>query len=100
MRNILQRRTDLLARFGESLRNGFGEQFVLAPKVLVKPADGQTGCLHYAGHTRAAQALSPELASCVSHDTVAASRFVFRFVAHISGLLDYVHNLRTQTVVA
>src|SRR6185437_3143271 len=81
-----------------SLRNGFREQFVLAPKVLVKSAHGQTGRLHYAGHARAAQPLSAEFASGVSHDTIASSRLVPRFVTHISYPLDYIRNPRTQPI--
>src|SRR6266542_801177 len=95
---MLQGRIDLLARFRETFRNSVGEKLILAPKVFVKTADSQTRCLHNAGDAGTAQPLSAELASSISHDVIAGSHLVFRFVTHIR-LLDYIHNLRTQDVL-
>ena len=83
------------SRYSENaLCNGVSEKLVLAPKVLVKAAHRQARCFHYAGDARTAQPLSAELASGVPHDTIAGSRLVFRFVTHISFLLDYIIILR------
>src|SRR5438874_9819279 len=95
MRHLLQGGPDSLAGVGESLCNGLRKKFVLAPKVLVKPAHGQPRRLHYTGHARATQAFRAELTSGVPDDTIASSRFVFRFVTHI-GSLDYRYNPKTQ----
>src|SRR5207237_2460693 len=96
-RQILQGGVNLLA-IRECLRNGIREKLVLAAKVLVKAAHGQTRCLHHVRDASTAQALRAELARGVSHDTIASSRLVFRFVTHISCLLDYIGNPWTHNV--
>src|SRR5207248_2286576 len=76
----------------ESLRDGLRKKVILAPKVLVKAADSQTGCFHYALDARTAQPFYAKLASGAPNDTLAGSRLVFRFVTHISCFLDYTCN--------
>src|SRR6516225_737983 len=81
-RHTLQRRIDLLVGIRECLGDSFSEKLVLAPEVLVKAADSKARCLHNACDAGTAEPFSAKLASSVSHDTIAGSRFVFRFVAH------------------
>src|SRR5439155_9076290 len=78
------------------LRNGIREKLILAPKVLVKAAYSQARCLHHARDASTTQPFGAELARGVPHDTIASSRFVFRFVTHISFPLDYISNPWTQ----